>query len=141
MTNTAELRQRTRAATDNLAQISGNLTAALEDVALLERLKSAPDRAARLTADKEKATKERDRALAAEANDYLMKAPEGDHPGREYVVHGVRVVEGQPRWAVQNRQVVDERFLVPDIATTTNVIVRGLRGERLGQPGYRQVFP
>jgi|LNFM01.1.fsa_nt_gb hypothetical protein len=80
-------------------------------------------------------------ALAAEANDYLMKAPEGDHPGREYVVHGVRVVEGQPRWAVQNRQVVDERFLVPDIATTTNVIVRGLRGEGLRQPGYRRVFP
>jgi hypothetical protein len=81
-------------------------------------------------------------AFAAEANDYLMKAPEGDHPGREYVVHGVRVVEGQPRWAVQNRQVVDERFIVPDISTTTNVIVRGLRGERpYYQQGYRRIFP
>ena len=67
-------------------------------------------------------------ALAAEANDYLMKAPEGDHPGREYVVNGVRVVEGQPRWAVQNRQVVDDRFLAPDIGDVTTVNVRNGNG-------------
>jgi hypothetical protein len=53
-------------------------------------------------------------ALAGQADDYLMKAPEGDHPGRQYVSHGVRVIEGQPRWAVQNRQVVDDIFLLPD---------------------------
>ena len=63
-------------------------------------------------------------ALAAEANDYLMKAPDGDHPGREYVVHGVRVIEGQPRGAGQNRQVGDDRFLEPDTGDVTTVNVR-----------------
>jgi hypothetical protein len=50
-----------------LERIAADLHAACEDVALLERLKSAKDRVTRLTAEQEKVTKERDRALAAEA--------------------------------------------------------------------------
>jgi hypothetical protein len=51
----------------DLARITAELDVAHEDVALLERLKSAQDRVNRLTTDQAKATKERDRALAAEA--------------------------------------------------------------------------
>jgi hypothetical protein len=109
MTNTAELRQRTRAATDNLAQISGNLTAALEDVALLERLKSAPDRAARLTAEKEKATKERDRALAAEAK--AAKA------ARFAGITDIRVAES-PETASKNENVVRSSWTITWTAPT-----------------------
>lgn len=67
MTNTAELRQRVAAAADNLDRIAADLSAALADVALLERLKSATDRVSRLTADQDKAIKEQDRAIAAAA--------------------------------------------------------------------------
>ena len=55
-------------ATD-LDRIATDLAAAQEDVALLERLKSATDRVARLTADQEKASKARDKALAVEAKE------------------------------------------------------------------------
>ena len=53
-------------ATDALARVSANLAEAEQDLALLERLKSAGDRVKRLTADKEKAVKDRDAALATE---------------------------------------------------------------------------
>lgn len=64
-------------ATAELARITADLDAALEDVALLERLKSAADRVSRLTAEKEKAIKARDKALSAEA-----KAAEENHFAR-----------------------------------------------------------
>ncbi len=67
MTNTAELRERARVADETLSLITTNLNDALEDVTLLERLKSAEDRAKRLTAEQDRATKERTKAHAAEA--------------------------------------------------------------------------
>jgi hypothetical protein len=51
----------------DLDRITVELDVAREDLALLERLKSAHDRVNRLTTEREKAIKERDRALAAEA--------------------------------------------------------------------------
>ena len=45
-------------------------------------------------------------AAASEINDYVSHAPDTDHPGREYVANGVRVVEGQPRWSTQRRTVI-----------------------------------
>jgi hypothetical protein len=58
---------RSLAAAAELDRINTELKAALDDFALLERLKSATDRVKRLTAEQEKAIKERDKALAAEA--------------------------------------------------------------------------
>lgn len=60
-----------RIAAAELERITAELTEARADVAMLERLKSANDRVARLTAEQEKAIKARDKALAAEtkAND------------------------------------------------------------------------
>ena len=51
----------------DLTRINAELEAAREDVALLERLKSAQDRVNRLTAEQAKAVREHDKALAAEA--------------------------------------------------------------------------
>ena len=69
MTNSAYVThpQRPDAATMNLARIAAELEEARADVALLERLKSANDRVTRLTTEQEKATKARDKALAAQA--------------------------------------------------------------------------
>jgi len=64
MTNTIA---RSRIAAADLDRINLDLAAAQADLDLLERLKSAGDRVARLTAEQGKATKERDKALAAEA--------------------------------------------------------------------------
>jgi hypothetical protein len=60
-----------RIATAKLERITAELIEARADVAMLERLKSANDRVARLTAEQEKAIKARDKVLAAEtkAND------------------------------------------------------------------------
>jgi len=51
----------------DLERIEADLEIALADVALLERLKSAQDRVARLTAEQDKTTKAKDKALTAEA--------------------------------------------------------------------------
>jgi hypothetical protein len=59
--------QRPDAATIDLARIAAELEEARTDLALLERLKSANDRVTRLTAEQDKATKSRDKALAAQA--------------------------------------------------------------------------
>jgi hypothetical protein len=56
-----------RLATAELERITVELAEAREDVALLERLKSAVDRVSRLAAEQDKAIKARDKALAAEA--------------------------------------------------------------------------
>lgn len=58
---------RSRIAAAELARITAELDDARADVALLERLKSATDRVARLTAEHQKATAARAKALAAEA--------------------------------------------------------------------------
>jgi hypothetical protein len=58
---------RSQIAAADLERIAAELTDAQADLDLLDRLKSAADRVARLTAEQGKATKERDRALAAEA--------------------------------------------------------------------------
>lgn len=55
-------------ASATLARINADLAEAQQDLALLERLKAAPDRVKRLTADQAKTIKERDNALAAEQN-------------------------------------------------------------------------
>jgi hypothetical protein len=64
MTNTTTT---SRAIAVDLGRISLELAEARADVALLERLKSANDRVARLTSEQEKAIRARDKALAAEA--------------------------------------------------------------------------
>jgi hypothetical protein len=51
----------------NLARIAAELEEARQDVTLLERLKSAQDRAKRLTAEQDRVIAERDKAQAAEA--------------------------------------------------------------------------
>jgi hypothetical protein len=58
---------RSQIAADDLERVAAELTDAQADLDLLKRLKSAADRVARLTAERGKATKERDKALAAEA--------------------------------------------------------------------------
>ena len=57
----------TRIASAELERIACELELAREAVALLERLKSAVDRVARLTVEQERAVRARDKALAAEA--------------------------------------------------------------------------
>jgi hypothetical protein len=53
-------------------------------------------------------------ASAYEIRDYFMRADETSvHPGLDYVVvdrkgRKIRVIEGQPRWAEQNRTVIQE---------------------------------
>jgi hypothetical protein len=64
MTNTIS---RNRIAAAELERITVELNEANADLALLERLKSAADRVKRLTAEQDKATKSRDKAVAAEA--------------------------------------------------------------------------
>lgn len=61
-------------------------------------------------------------AGAAEIRQYTMQAPDDDHPGREYVVHGVRVVEGQPRWNIQRRSVMDDILARPNDNSVTTII-------------------
>ena len=62
-------------------------------------------------------------AGAAEIRQYGMQAaPYGDHPGREYVVNDVRVVEGQPRWTSQNRAVMDDILAEPEDRSVTTII-------------------
>ena len=61
-------------------------------------------------------------AGAAEIRHYTMQASEDDHPGREYTVHGVRVVEGQPRWAIQRRSVMDDILAQPNDNSVTTII-------------------
>jgi len=63
--NTANSR-RAISATHVLTRVSVELAAANEDVALLERLKSAPDRAKRLASEHAKALAERKAAIAAD---------------------------------------------------------------------------
>lgn len=53
-------------ATATLARINSELDEARQDVALLERLQSAPDRVKRLTGEQTKALKDRETVLAAE---------------------------------------------------------------------------
>jgi len=53
-------------ATATLTRINADLAEAQQDLALLERLKAAPDRVKRLTADQARAVKERDAAATAE---------------------------------------------------------------------------
>ena len=56
-------------------------------------------------------------ASAYEIREYSMRADEtSDHPGKDYVVvddkgKKVRVIEGQPRWAAQNRTIVQDEDL------------------------------
>ncbi len=62
-------------------------------------------------------------AGAAEIRHYSVQAgADGDHPGREYVVHGVRVVEGQPRWSTQRRSVMDDILAQPDNRSVTTIV-------------------
>ena len=62
-------------------------------------------------------------AGAAEIRHYgVQGGADGDHPGREYVAHGVRVVEGQPRWSTQRRSVMDNILARPDDRSVTTIV-------------------
>jgi hypothetical protein len=90
----------------DLERIDADLEIALADVALLERLKSAQDRVARLTAEQEKATKARDKALAAEAKAHqdarfagLVDVQITDKTPEENVVRSLFVITySRPTW-------------------------------------------